>query len=294
MLRTLLLVALCGLVSGAAAASRFHERNHSGLLFLYTFDEGQVPTSPPSEVRDVSGRYLMGNLTASTTGAVSWSATRQGMTIPSIGGGVRATSVQSSAAVLPLLTNEFSLEFFLRSPDNPVISNLLIAGFGDWVPGAPFEPCNSNEASSDGGWRLFQRFGDLLTFAGVFSSNGVPTCFAGSISLAVDTVHHLVVRARPGVMALVSDDSFTTISADDPTFDPEIWGRNTAPLTLALPHVATGWTGSLYMVAMYDRYLSDDEIAANRVLGPPNSVPYGAGAVEVDEDVSVPLVVASA
>lgn len=30
----------------------------------------------------------------------------------------------------------------------------------------------------------------------------------------------------------------------------------------------------MYMVAMYDRYISDAEIAANRIFGPPNSFPY--------------------
>ena len=96
----LLWVLLWASAPGALGASRFHERNHTGLLFLYDFTEGQVPTSPPSEIRDVSGRYLMGNLTASTSGAVVWSDTRQGMSIPIASGGVRAVTNESSERLL--------------------------------------------------------------------------------------------------------------------------------------------------------------------------------------------------
>lgn len=46
----------------------------------------------------------------------------------------------------------------------------------------------------------------------------------------------------------------------------------------------------MYMVAMYDRYLSTTEIADNRVFGPPNSVPYGnVTALTVEEDARTTL-----
>jgi hypothetical protein len=295
MLRTLLLVALCGLVSGAAAVNRFHERNHTGLLFLYAFDEGQHSVSPPSEVRDVSGRYLMGNLTTSTSGTVTWAADRQGMRIPNPSGGVRALTQLSSAALLPFLTDEFSLEFFISSPNNPLSSDLHIAGFGDLTPGAPFAGCDaSSDSTVEGGWRLSSFLGTAIDFTSVLVINDAPECESVSIAVVANNLHHIVVRARNGRLAIVSHGNQFTVTATNPTFLPEVWGRNPSRLVLASPHPTTGWTGTIYMVAMYNRYLSNEEVAANRVLGPPNSVPYGAGAVEVDEDVNAPLVVASA
>jgi hypothetical protein len=289
MSRVLLLLGLLAPL-GALAVSRFHERNHTGLLFLYAFDEGQVPTSPPTQVRDVSGRNLMGNLTTSTTGAVSWSADRQGVSVPSIGGGARATSQLTSSSLFPLLSTEFSIELFLSNPENPLSQNLLIAGFGDWPPGAPFAPCDATNTVSEGGWRVSSDHVGVIDVDVVLLSGGVPRCVSASLAISRDELRHFVVRVRSGVLSVVSHGGFATIAGPNPMFSPSLWARHPAPLTIASPHATTGWTGTVYMVAMYDRYLSDEEIAANRVLGPPNSVPYGAGAVEVDEDVSVALV----
>jgi hypothetical protein len=283
---TLLWVVLWAvLVHGGLAASRFHERNHTGLLFLYDFTEGQVPTSPPSEVRDVSGRYLMGNLTASTTGAVAWSASRQGMSIPNIGGGARATSQLTTAALLPLLTDEFSIEFFLSSPVNPLSQNLLIAGFGDWGAGTPFPVCDATNTATEGGWRMSADQGSLIDVDVVMSVGGTPTCVSVSIGISTNTLVHIVVRARAGELSIFSHGSDTIVSTPNPTLSPTLWTRRYTPLVLSSPHVTNGWTGSLYMLAMYDRFLADDEIEENRSLGPPNSVPWAsATALAASED----------
>jgi hypothetical protein len=284
-----LLVVLC-LVPGALGASRFHERNHTGLLFLYTFDEGQVPTSPPTQVRDVSGRYLMGNLSTSPTGAVTWDAARQGMTVPSTSGGSRAVSQLTSENALSALTNEFSLEFFFSTPFNSLSEDLLIAGFGDWAPGSPLGRCNASDTTSEGGWRLVASVDNVVEFFTVLSVSGTPTCGSVAPTVVVDSLRHLVVRIRGNVLTAVSHGNTVTNTAPGLSFDPAIWARHFAPLTLASPHVDRAWVGSLYMVAMYDRYLSNAEIAANLALGPPNSFPYGGGTLEVDEDVSAALV----
>jgi hypothetical protein len=278
---------------GALAASRFHERNHTGLLFLYTFGEGQVPTSPPSEVHDVSGRHLMGNLTASTTGTILWSAARQGVSVPSINGGTRAVSQKTSVNLIPRLTSEFSFEFFLSNPNSPLSQNILIAGFGDWPPGAPFARCDVTNTVSEGGWRMFTSLGGGIEVEAVLLMDGTPTCVLNSFALPTNTLRHVVIRVGNGRFSMVSHDSSATI-VEGIEFSPALWARHAAPLTIASPHPGLGWTGTMYMMAMYDRFLSSAEIAANRNFGPPNSVPYGAGAVEADEDVPTPLVTAVA
>jgi hypothetical protein len=288
-MRGLLLVLLVAPL-GALAASRFHERNHTGLLFLYDFTEGQVPTSPPTQARDFSGRFLMGNLTTSTTGAVSWNATRQGMTVPSIGGGVRAVSQMTSAGILQFLSTEFTIEFFIARPIFPLSQSWLIAGFGDWPPGEPFAECDAGNVVSEGGWRLNQRQGHAIEFEAVFAYNGVPICVSNTIGLQENSLEHLIVRARDGTTSMVSKEGSSTITLDGQVFSPALWSRHAAPLVIASPHVSNAWTGTLYMIAMYDRYLSNAEIAANRVFGPPNSVPHAAtAALALNEDLSTTL-----
>lgn len=72
-------------------------------------------------------------------------------------------------------------------------------------------------------------------------------------------------------------------------FSPSLWARHAAPLTIANPHATTGWTGTMYMVAMYDRYLSDAEIAANQDFGPPNSLPTTLPSLSIPEDSTTTL-----
>ena len=172
------------------------------------------------------------------------------------------------------LSSEFTLEFFLSNPNNPLSQNLLISGFGDWPPGAPYAQCDAMNTVSEGGWRLSSRLGSVLEFEAIMVDSGVPTCLSSTIAIPTNTLRHLVIRARTGELSVVSHGSFTGV-AGSPTFSPSLWARHSAPLTIANPHVTTGWTGTLYMVAMYDRYLSDTEIAANRIFGPPNSFSYG-------------------
>jgi hypothetical protein len=277
---------------GCLGASRFHERNHTGLLFLYTFDEGQQSASPPSEIRDVSGRNLMGNLTASTTGAVTWSETRQGMAIPSVAGGARASSRLTSAELLPLLSSEFSIEFFFSSPDNNLSQNLFIAGFGDWPAGEPFARCNATNTVSEGGWRLSSQLGRIIEIDVVMVVDGAPACVKGTTAFAYP-LRHLVVRVRDGVLSIIAHGGGSAVLDSTMVFSQALWARHAAPLTIANPHVTTGWTGTMYMIAMYDRFLSNAELTANRVFGPPNSFPYGAGAVLADEDTPATLVAAA-
>jgi hypothetical protein len=275
---------------GALAASRFHERNHSGLLFLYAFDEGQVSPTPPSEVRDASGRYLMGNLTTSTTGAVSWSVARQGMSTPSGGGGARAVTQLSSEALLPLLTDEFTLEFFFSSPINPLSQRLLIAGFSNLSPGSALGSCDPSNVDIEGGWRLISFLNTVVQFVAVLTVDGVPTCVSATIGSVADTTRHLVARVRSGELSLRSHGSFTTITEVNPMFSSSVWAPRISPLSIATPHPDAGWRGVLYMVAMYDRFLSDEEIDANQALGPPNSLPWApSAALALDEDTATTL-----
>lgn len=272
----------------AFGASNFHLRNHTGLLFLYDFTEGQKSEAVPTEARDITGRYLMGNLTTSPT-TVSWSASRQGMSIPSVSGGVRAESQVSSAALLSHLSSEFSLEFFFSSPNNQLPQNVLLTGFGSWAAGAPFSQCDAANVVSEGGWRLSSTLGANLVFDGVFLVSGNPTCLSLSVSITTNTLRHFVVRGRDGLLSVVAHGSTATISDSNVVFSPSLWARHPAPLTIANPHPTSGWTGTMYMAAMYDRYFENAEITSNRDFGPPNSLPVTTPSLSIPEDETVTL-----
>lgn len=276
------------------AASNFHLRNHTGALFLYAFDNGQVPTSPPAYVPDRLNLNLMGNLTTSTTGAVSWSTLRQGMSIQSAFGGVRAESQASSAGLLDRISSDFTIELFLLSPGNPLAQSLLIAGFGDWPPGTPYAPCDASNTLTEGGWRLASVFGSSLQFEVVISIDGIPTCRTLTIANTANVIRHLVIRANVqegvGVVSMVSHSNSVAASNANYRFEVANWTRHAAPLTIASPHPSAGWAGTVYMIGMFDRYLSDAEIAANLNYGPPNSVPAcAASALTVLEDGSLSM-----
>ena len=53
-----------------------------------------------------------------------------------------------------------------------------------------------------------------------------------------------------------------------------------------------GWIGTIFMTAIHNRYLSDAEVAVNRVLGPPNSLPVAMAALSplaITEDITTTL-----
>lgn len=294
MQRLLVLLALLSLFDPqkALAGSRFHERNHTGLLFLYGFDEGQrSPTSLPTLARDYSGKFLMGNLTTSTSGSITWNTTRQGFRVPSISGSTRAVSQLTSSAVLPQLTTEFSIEFFISSPVNPVSQSLLIAGFGDWPPGSPFADCDASNTLTEGGWRLYSTLGNGIRFSTVVSYNGDPLCTMGlALPITVNSLTHIVARGRNGWIDLRERTTTSYFNPSGTSFDPRHWARHHAPLTLASPHATNGWTGSIFMVAMHDRYLSNTEVAANRDFGPPNSLSITlTSSIPITEDTTTTL-----
>lgn len=266
------------LVSGA---SNFHLRNHTGLLFLYGFGEGQLSTTAPSETRDLSGLNLLGNLTTSTSGDVTWSALRQGITIPGSSGGVRGVSQLPSGNVIDRLQTEYSIEFIISSPLNPLSQSLLIGGFGNWQPGEPFLRCSTNP--SEGGWRISSFLGAVIEVEQVVMIADVPTCISTAFSIEVGIPRHVVVRVRHGVISVVSHNRHAESFNDDLRFAPSLWSDG-AFFSIASPHFSNGWTGSIFLAAMYNRFLSDSEIGANEISGLPNSLPTTLSAISISED----------
>lgn len=267
------------------AASNFHLRNHTGLQFLYDFKAGYRGEETSGSVVDSTGKNLLGNLTTGSIGT----GIRHSADPTTSGVSIRAQSQQLSGDLLAQLSSDFTLEFFFNSPGNQGSTFLRIAGFGDWPPGVPFARCSPNDTTVFGGWHLYSGLASAIIFEGVVLSNGLPYCTSVGVSIQVLTLRHLVARSRNGVVQIYSQGA----SQSDPNvqeFDPSLWARHPAPLTIASPHADVGWTGTMYMVAMYDRFLSTTEIIANQGFGPPNSFPeVSTTAATVLEDSSVDL-----
>lgn len=269
------------------AGNRFHERNHSGLLALYGFDDGQLATNLlPTTARDYTGLGYLGNLTTSTS-TITWQADRAGFAIPSRHGGFRAVSQQSTLGLLQHIQSEFTIEFFLKSPSNPG-SSVLVAGFGEWAPGAAFPVCDPSEtATAEGGWRLYSAPGNVMNFQVLMSVNGVPDCFEAGFVNVPDTLRHCVIRSRNNELSVVSHGAIGAVEDPSVSFNRELWMRHETHLTYAVPQPSNGWKGTMYMTAIYDRYLTSTEIEAKQNLGPPNSLPVASvSSLPVDEDVT--------
>jgi hypothetical protein len=293
-------------IQGALAASRFHERNDSGLLFMYTFDEGQQSTTPPSKIRDISGRGLLGDLTSATNGDVNWDPARQGATFPSPYGGVRMVSERNTSDLLDAAGAVFTMEFWLRSPLNGKLCQLSssavyqekwIAGFGDATAGGAFQPCGES-SPSEGGWRLFSRCDDSVTnqvtlhfsFVHIHPFWMVPVCKFFWVPVVANAVSYIYIRSN-GVAANGFSYGIAGASADGP-LSATVWRRSDPKyLTVATSHNSGGWTGHVHMIAMHNRYLSNAEVNANYAIGPPNSFPRAAtAALATSEDTAAALI----
>lgn len=266
------------LPSVALGGNRFHERNHAGLLALYGFDDGQRDANlRPTHARDYTGRYLLGNLTTSTS-TITWNRDRAGFTVPSDFGGQRVVSERNSSdLVRQLSSSAFTIEFFMSNTVN-TRKDIIVFGFGNWLPGRSFPACDSDGQDTDeGGWRMASFLGESLAFQTVMMVNDPvpqPGCFELSFATLSNTLRHGVLGySDPGLLRVKTHSSSDVIYYPDLlSFSPELWLRNPTHLTFAPPHPHLGWKGTIFMIAIFDRFLPDDEVALNRALGPPNSL----------------------
>jgi len=288
----LLVLLVC--LPGAFGASRFHERNNTGLLWAFDMTAGQLSDSPPAFVPDFTGRGLLGNLTTATNGAIQWNPTRQGFRIPTTAGGPRAVSQLTSAAVTPLIPTEFAIELFFSSPINPASFPRHIASFG--AETSP-DSCEYGGATSTGGWRIISNFWGEIRFTVAMMQNGAPYCVEATFEVDVDQLQHVVFQVGPGSLGDTYYDTMVYIKSHSMQtwrFPPNLslnssrWDARR--LILGDPDQPPPWGGSLYWIGMYDRVLSIAEIDANQAFGPPNSFPYGVGGVTATEDAPLVLV----
>lgn len=120
--------------------------------------------------------------------------------------------------------------------------------------------------------------------------NGVPTCQSVQLIVTSNVPVHLLVRAKDGVIEMLSSTGIAERALTGLAVNSSLWARHYAPLTVASPHATNSWTGTVYMTAIFDRYISTVEFATNRELGPPNSLPVASVSVlGITEDLTSTL-----
>lgn len=279
-------VVLFGVVTGVLGASRFHERNHTGLLALYGFDDGQRSVDlKPTTARDYTGLGLLGDLIVSTT-AVEWSANRAGFSVGTVGGN-RMVSEKTSRDLVGRLGNEFSIEIWITSGVN--LGDVFIMGFGNWTAGSSVQYCDADSVD-EGGWRTFASLGYGVRSQLVSLYDGTPGCIEFSYA-SDDLLPRLsVIRGRPSFLGVYSEGAFErTIDPHDRIGAP-YWLQHPAHLTIATPSANRAWKGSIYMIAFYNRFIEDAEMNRNKIFGLPNSLPTATrSAIAATEDVTIAL-----
>jgi hypothetical protein len=282
---TLLWVVLWAvLVPGGLAASRFHERNHTGLIWGVDLTEGQRSPTPPAFAQDVTGNGYLGNLSMSRGGDVVWDVARQGFSTPSSAGGVRAVSQLPSESLLQHISSEMTLEFWFSSPTNLRTHPVMIAGMTD----GPEITCAHDRFA----WVLYSTLGTVIRFRIMLHAIGFGAfCSEYSVSVTENALSYIVVRARDGLINMRIAGSSSGEPQPTLRLDTTILTRPPTSLYIAPNHGYDAWRGSVRWIGMYDRFLETAEITTNRNAGPPNSLPVAAvAAAATNQDEAVALV----
>ncbi len=224
------------------------ERVTDGQLVLYTFEEGSGAT-----VSDVSGVNPPLHLTVGDTAAVSWIEGGLRINNPTIvDSGVPAAKVINGAQS----TNELTIEAWVRP------SNTTLTG--------PARIVTLSQSPSLRNFTLGQRGSsyDVRLRTQQTDNNGIPSLSTSDGSLTSNTTHVVYTYDQEtGVSRIylngTEQPNNANIGGDFSNWDP------TFSLGLA-NEITMGreWLGEFYMLAIYNRALSNDEVHQNWLAGP--------------------------
>jgi len=223
-----------------------------GLLVLYTFHEGSGTT-----VHDVSTIGTPLDLTVDDPSAINW-----------VPGGLAihaATLVASEGAAAKVIqaaqtTNELTIEAWLRpantSQDGPARIVTLSA-----------DPYQRNLTLGQGLWGSQPSdLYDVRLRTTATSLNGTPSLYTPAGSLTTELAHVVYTRDTSGL----ARTTINSVQRASRTVSGDLSNWN-LDYCLALANELTGdrpWLGEFYLVAIFDRALSSDEVTQNFLAGP--------------------------
>jgi hypothetical protein len=239
-------------------------RVSDGLVVLYTFEEGAGST-----VQDVSGNGAPLDLTIQTPGAVDW--------LPGRGLEVTSSAVITSSGAASKVTHatqasgEITVEAWI-TPANPIQlgpARMVALSENPDSGGSNFALCQSSD-------RYAMRF--RTTNTGAF---GKPA-LEGPQNLGTALTHVVFTRDASGATSLYVDGN--RVGTGNPGSSLASWDAGHA---LTLANEPTGdrpWLGNLFLVAIYDRDLSQAEITKNFDAGLSEPVPAPVCTMDADCD----------
>jgi VCBS repeat-containing protein len=230
----------------------------TGQQVLYTFEEGSGTT-----VYDVSGVGTPLDLTVQDSAAISWIS----------GGGLAvnaSTMIASAGAATKVIdaakaNDEITLEAWVKPANTIQDGPARIVTLSQ-------DLYNRNFTLGQGLWgtQSSALYDVRLRTTGT-SDNGQPSLTSPDGSLTTDLTHVVYTRDASGAATIYIDGvqrASRTVDGDFSNWDESY--------RLALANELTGdrtWLGEFYLVAIYDRALSQAEVSQNFEAGPDDTVP---------------------
>ncbi|MCK5187632.1 MAG: LamG domain-containing protein, partial [Deltaproteobacteria bacterium] len=241
---TLILITICMLALDIVVCAGARVTNDQ--VALYSFKEGSGTT-----VNDVSGVGAPLNLTVASEAAISW-IPGGGLSVDSstlIESGVAATKVIDAVKA----SNEITIEAWIKPANNTQEG-----------------PARIFTLSSNTSYRNFTLGQQTNTYDVRFrttstSLNGIPSVTTPAGTLTTDLTHLVYTRAASGEIKIYIDGN--EISNGNVGGDSSNWDNS---YHMALANELTNdrtWLGEFYLVAIFDRTLTEPEIDQNFATG---------------------------
>jgi hypothetical protein len=265
------------LILPTTSLGQFSTRITPGLLFLYTFEEGQLDSSASSTV-DISSKNTLGPINLNTA-ASSLFTDRPGLSLngnPNVQAGISQKNI-SSLLVSIESTEEWTMESWISPLNfNPTDT---IWGVGSWnSPPKMNVPCRTNPST-------FNIYQDGFNFGGQQacqlssgkSCTSVKEIVSDNISSSINPLIHLVVTWT-NTSVLVYLNGMTTRGAS--LINVQGWysqwiASHRLYLAPDLDAAESGvtWEGSIYLLSMYNHALNFTEVNTNYLAGIPLALP---------------------
>lgn len=265
----LLIVALLQLTRRAAGV--FTSRVTNGLMFQYTFEEGQTDDTA-AKTSDTLNLNFLGDIRLNRA-VCSWLPDRPGLLLPGTTTQQVGRSEYSQAALLNSIkaTRAWTMETWLQPNDIRQASTIF--GIGGWNETAPMPKaeCFADPVSFD----MYQSGADI----GARQAQGTASsraCSSQQDFIESPSLFHLIVTyTANGTAYLYLNGAFNNVYSRVRTWYPYWDAAHRLYLSPNIDEIETKttWQGSIFLISMYNRILSDTEISTNYAAGLPNAKP---------------------
>ena len=243
------------------------------LLFLYTFEEGQLNSSIRSTA-DVSWQNYLGDLVLSDDPARQnpWLIGQSGFFLDGSAETIAASSTRNATAVFDQIAQQndgsFCLEAWIQSQ---ALQTCTVFGFGTWT-----SLVGTSQGCMDGKNIAFMQ-SDWSVYFRVMGLDQVCEFSEANMGTTPTGLHHFVgcvdEFTESVFFYLDGELSFQGNAATSDFLSWSVTSRLMFGPSLDYKTGTTTWQGIVYLAAMYSRVLSATEVSNNYNAGLPNNLP---------------------